>query len=91
MEVDRETKGEVSRKRKREGENGEHETVVVERRCVNPVSAEAFDIFSQEEDSESCGNSCGDLLDDTCRLSDCGLFLRLNRSPFLSPKSVRSV
>ena len=31
--------------------------MIVERRCVNPVSAEAFDLFSQEEVSESCGNS----------------------------------
>ena len=40
--VDKETREEVSRKRKREGEKGEDETVAVERRCINPVSAEDF-------------------------------------------------
>ena len=48
---------EMSRKRKREGEKGKDETVAVKRRCTNPVSAVAFDIFSQGEVSESCGNS----------------------------------
>ena len=71
MEVDTETEEDVSRKRKREGEKREDETVVVQRRCVNPVSAEAFDIFSQE-DSESCGNSWCDLWDDSRGLSHCG-------------------
>ena len=46
--------------------------VAVKRRCTNPVSAEAFDIFSQREDSESCGNSQESLLGDSCGLSDCG-------------------
>ena len=41
------------------------------RRRVGLVSAEAFDIFSQVEDSESCGNSWGDLWDGFCGLSDC--------------------
>ena len=62
----------MSRRRKREGETGEDETVAVKRRCTNPVSAEAFDMFSQEEDSESCGNSWGDLLGGSYGLSDCG-------------------
>ena len=46
--------------------------VTVKRRCINPVSAEAFDIFSKREDSESCGNSWCDLWDESCGLSDCG-------------------
>ena len=41
--------------------------MIVKRRCVNLVSTEAFDIFSQGEDSERCGNSWGD----PCGLSDC--------------------
>ena len=60
--VDKETRVEVSRKRKREGEEGEDETVAVKRRCINPVSAEAFDIVSHRRTSESCGNSLGDFL-----------------------------
>ena len=62
----------MSRKRKREGEKKEDETVAVKRRCANHVSAEAVDVFSQGEDSESCGNSWGDLLGDSSVLSDCG-------------------
>ena len=69
--VHRETKEEVSRKREREGKKGEDQTVVVKRRCINPVSAEAIDIFSQEEDLESCGNSWGDLSGDSCGLVGC--------------------
>ena len=57
MEVDKETKEETSKKRKREVEKEENETVIVERRCVNSVSTEAFEIFSQGETSESGGNS----------------------------------
>ena len=68
----RETKEEVSREREREGEKGEDGTVAVKRKCINPVSAEAFDIFSQGEESESCGNSWCDLWDDSSGLSDCG-------------------
>ena len=34
-------------KEEREGEKREDQTVVVKRMCVNPVSAEAFDIFRQ--------------------------------------------
>ena len=44
-----ETREEVTRKRKREGEQGEEETVAVKRRFTKPVSAETFDIFSQRE------------------------------------------
>ena len=71
MEVDRETQKEVSKKRKREEDKEENETVIVQRRCVNPVSAEAFDVFSQEEDSESCGKSWSGLWDESCGLSEC--------------------
>ena len=63
-------KEEMDKKRTREEEKEENETVIVKRRCVNPVSTEAFDIFSQEEFSGSCG-SLGDLLDYSCGLSDC--------------------
>ena len=63
------TREEVSGKRKREGEKIEDETVAGKRRCSNPVSDEAFDIFSQGEDSDICGISWSDLLGD---LSDCG-------------------
>ena len=45
--VNKETREEVGRKRKRKGEKGEDETVAAKRRCTNPVSAEASDIFSQ--------------------------------------------
>ena len=55
MELDKETEEEASKKRTREGEREENETVSAERRCVVSVSAETFDIFSQGEDSESCG------------------------------------
>ena len=40
------------------------------KRCVNPVCAEALDIFRHEEFSESCGSWC-DLLDDPCVSSAC--------------------
>ena len=69
--MDKETEEEVSRKRKTEEEKEENETVIVKRRCVNLVSAEAFDIVSQKELSESCRNSWGDLWDESCGLSDC--------------------
>ena len=62
----REAKEEVSRKREREEEKGEDGTATVERMCINPVSAKAFGIFSQEEESESCGNSWCGLWDDSC-------------------------
>ena len=59
MEVCKETNEETGKKRIRDEEKEENETVIVKRRCVNPVSAEAFDFFSQGEISESCGNSWG--------------------------------
>ena len=57
MEVDRESEEEVGKTRSREEEKEENGTVFVKGRCVDPVSTKAFDIFCQEEDSESCGNS----------------------------------
>ena len=41
---------------KREEEKEEHETGTVKRRCECFVSVEAFDIFSQGRDLESCGD-----------------------------------
>ena len=61
----------VSRSGKREGEKGEDETAGVRRKCVDVSSADAFEKFSHGEDSESCGNSLGDLLSDSCGLSEC--------------------
>ena len=68
MEADRETKEEMSKKKKktREEEKEENETVIVKRRCVNLLSPEAFNIFSQGEVLESCGNSWSDLWDESC-------------------------
>ena len=63
--VHKETREEVSRSGKREGEKREVEAVVVKRRCVNPVSGDAFEEFSHGVDSDSCGNSWGDLLGDS--------------------------
>ena len=68
MEADRETKEAMDKKRIREEEKEENDTVIAKRRCVNPVSTEAFDIFSQGEDSETCGKSWGDPWDDSCVL-----------------------
>ena len=42
-------------KRKREGEKEENKTVRVKRRCESLVSVEAFEIFTQGGDLESCG------------------------------------
>ena len=91
----RETKEEVSREREREGEKGEDGTVAVKRKCINHVFAEAFDIFSQGEESESCENSWGDLWDDSSGLSDCG-FVTLSNVPvvtdvLVSPSSALAV
>ena len=44
--------------------------MIGKRRCLNPVSTEAFHIFCQEEDLESFGNSWGDHWDESCGLSD---------------------
>ena len=46
MEMDKETEEETSQKRTREEEKEENETMRAQRRCVDSVSADAFDIFS---------------------------------------------
>ena len=56
MEVDEEVGEDVGKQGKRAREKGEDETVV-KRKCVFPVSLEAFDIFSQGDISEC--DSCG--------------------------------
>ena len=71
MEADTETKDDMGKKRTGEEEKEGNETVIVKRRCVYPVSTEAFDNFLSGEDSESCGISWGDLWDDSGGLSDC--------------------
>ena len=50
-------------KRKREVEKEENKTESVKRRCDGSVSVEAFEIFSQGRDLESCGGLswCGSL------------------------------
>ena len=54
------------------------------------LSAGAFDdIFSQEGDSESCGNSWSDLLGDSCGLSDLG-FVALSGVPVVTDVPVAS-
>ena len=63
---------EEGEKRKREEEKEENETVTGKRRCEGLVSVEAFEIFCQEGDVESCGDvSWEDLLDNLEDLSDC--------------------
>ena len=53
-----------AKKRRREEEEEENETGSVKRSCVGFVSVEAFDIFSQGRDLESCGGlSWKDLLE----------------------------
>ena len=57
---------------KREEEREEIETTTVRRRCEGFVSVEAFEIFSQREDVESCGGfSWEHLLEEPEDLSDC--------------------
>ena len=56
MEIGKETKEEMGKKRRREEEKEENETESVKRRCVGSVSVEAFEIFSQGGDMESCGD-----------------------------------
>ena len=74
MERDKETDEETSNKRTRKDERGENETVSAKRWCVGSVSVEAFDIFRQKEDSESCdGFSWEGSLEAFGRLSDCDL------------------
>ena len=69
--MDMEAREEESRSGKREGVKEEEETVVVKRRCVNLFSRVAFEEFSPVHDSDSCGDSSGDLLGDSCGLSEC--------------------
>ena len=54
---DEEVREDVGKKGKRDREIEEDETGV-KRKCVNPVSVEACDIFSQGEISE-CDSQCG--------------------------------
>ena len=70
MEVDRETKEEVSKTRTREEEKEENETVIGKKVCQSCFDWGLWH-FSQGEDSESWGNSWGDLWDESCGLSDC--------------------
>ena len=63
--------GERDEKRKREEEKEENETVTGKRRCEGFVSVEAFEIFSQGRDLESCGDvSWEHLLEESEDLSD---------------------
>ena len=70
-----ERKGEEEgEKRKREEEKEGNETVTVKRRCGVFVSVEAFGIFSQGKDLESCGSlSWEDPLEEFENWSDCEL------------------
>ena len=71
MEVGKEAKEELDKKRKRGGEKEENGTGSVKRGCVGSVSVEAFDIFSQGGGMESCGgDSWEDLLEKPENLSD---------------------
>ena len=72
MELDEKTKEVTNQKRIREEEKEENGTWRADRKCVNLVSAEAFDFFSQGDDWESCcGLSPGDPLVKADDLSDC--------------------
>ena len=67
---------EVKKKGKREeeeqeGEKEENEVVWVKRRCVDFISSEASDIFSQGEELEGSGVSSGDSVDDPGDLLGC--------------------
>ena len=56
VKISTENEEERCEKRKREGEKEENETVTVNRRCDGFASVEAFDIFCQRGDLESCGD-----------------------------------
>ena len=56
VKVSNENEEERSEKRRREGEKEENETATAKRRCEGFVSVEAFAIFSQGRDLESCGD-----------------------------------
>ena len=69
---------ERSEKRKSEGEKEENKTVSVKRKCDVFVSVEAFEIFTQGGDLESCGDlSWEDLVEEPKDLSDRELETRL--------------
>ena len=70
--MNEENEEERGEKRKREDENEENKTESVKRRCEAFVSVEAFEIYSQEGDLESCGGfSCEDFLEKPEGPSDC--------------------
>ena len=70
VERNRAAKEEVSKRKKREDAKEENETVVVERRCVNSVSAEAFDIFLVRRSFRSVVGIRGvTFLEDRCGLT----------------------
>ena len=69
--VNKETREEVSRTGKREGKKGEDETVGVKEGVSTLFPVMMFRNSVIGEDSDSCGNSWGDLLGDHCGLSDC--------------------
>ena len=72
MEIGKETKEEMGKKRRREEEKEENEPESVKRKCVGSFSVEAFDIFSQGGDLESCGGlSWRDFLEKPEDLSVC--------------------
>ena len=54
--TERKKKREKKEKRKREEEKEENETEIGKRRCEGFVSVEAFEIFGQGRDLESCGD-----------------------------------
>ena len=53
--LEAENEEEMDKERTREEEKEENETVGAEMRCVGFMTAEAFDVFSQGENLESCG------------------------------------
>ena len=71
MEIGKETKEEMGKKRRREEEKYENETGSAKRRCVGSVSVEALKMFSRGRDLQSCGRlSWWDLLEKPEDLSD---------------------
>ena len=89
IDIGKETKEEMGKKRRREEETEENETESVKKRCVGSVSVEAFDI-------ESCGGlSWEDFLEKPEDLSDCEPETRVDVSVVLGvtdvPVSLSSV
>ena len=60
LETGEETNEERGKKRGGEEDKEENETERVKRRFVSFVSVEAFDVFGQGEDLESCGDLFGE-------------------------------